>query len=232
MAHLGSVGLPPSPGDKHCRHKHSSKCVLPIYPHPPATQPCRRGGNITRAQPPPSLHPEPGKALSVGHRHCHPHQDSGRRVTSVGSPWGVHRDNRAASPQPACFPTPSTALGLGAGSDPCKVLPTCLKLHLCCSPHSISAYTAMTAAIATHPLALGTPEPPPAPRIWWLSTGRGLLPDFCPIPTLPPGPLPLLQLMASRSSVSKNGARAKPRAGNSRRRGAAPPSCPINTSTQ
>lgn len=126
----------------------------------------------------------------MGHRHCHPHQNSGRRVTSVGSPWGVHRDNRAASPQPACFPTPSTALGLGAGSDPCKVLPTCLKLHLCCSPHSISAYTAMTAAIATHPLALGTPEPPPAPRIWWLSTGRGLLPDFCPIPTLPPRPPP------------------------------------------
>lgn len=44
--------------------------------------------------------------------------------------------------------------------------------------------------ILWHWLVPGTPEPPPAPKAWWLSPEQGLLPDFCPIPPPPPASLP------------------------------------------
>lgn len=246
MAYLGCVG-PPNPGDKHCCHKHSpgdqrfqeepQRCTPPCTP-PQPPNPAGRG-NPSRARPPPTLHPEPGKALFVGDHHCHPHQHSGRRATSASSPR-VNTGTTGLPPQPACFPTPSTAMGLAVGSDP----PTecsprvpeahvAIDAHLRCASHSVSAHTAAT---ATHPLALvgaGDTGTTASTQSLVAEPRTGAAARFLPHPPPPPRlPPPHPPLTASRSSVSKNGARAKPGAGNTRGRGAAPPNCTINTSTQ
>lgn len=128
MAYLGCVG-PPNPGDKHCCHKHSpgdqrfqeepQRCTPPCTPPQPPNP--AGGGNPSRARPPPTLHPEPGKALFVGDHHCHPHQHSGRRATSASSP----RVNRAAPPT-SMFPHSQHSYGAGSGlRPPHRVLPPC-----------------------------------------------------------------------------------------------------------
>lgn len=204
----------------------------PVYP-PSATQPCRKGEPLqSSATPNPA--PRARKGLVCGPPPLSPSPALGQEGDKCQQPTG----EQGCPPNQHVSPLPAQLWGWQwAQTPPQSAPPVCLKHTLpsmptCAVRLTLSQLTLLPLPpILWHWLVPGTPEPLPAPKARWLSPEQGLLPDFCPIPP-PRLPLPHPPLTASRSSVSKNGARAKPGAGNTRGRGAAPPNCTINTSTQ